>query len=86
MWTTCCPNSIFTYENITTISCFTRSTAAKYDVICKNPQLRMFNFLQFCTVCALSFVILQYEACIINSFKLTMLGSSRCVIYTCMQS
>ena len=42
------------------------------------PHLRMFSFLYFGVKRALSFVILQYEACAINSF--TVLGSSKCVI------
>ena len=44
------------------------------------PHLRMFNFLHFGVKRALSFVILQYEACAINSFRVTVLGSSKCVI------
>ena len=44
------------------------------------PHLQIFSFLHFCVTCALNYVILQYEACIINSFRVTVLGSSRCVI------
>ena len=44
------------------------------------PHLRMFSFLHFGVKRALSFVILQYEACAINSFRVTVLGSSICVI------
>ena len=46
----------------------------------KTRHLRMFSFLHFSVKRALSFVILQYEACAINSFRVTVLGSSKCVI------
>ena len=52
------------------------------DLICKNPeQSRIYGYSVSCIyACALSLVILQYEACIINSFQVTVLGSSRSII------
>ena len=38
------------------------------------------HFLTFVILCALSFVILQYEACAINSFRITIIGNGSCVM------
>ena len=48
------------------------------DLICKNPYLWIFSFLYHCVLGVLSFVMLQYEACIMNSLRVTVLGNNRC--------